>query len=402
MKKNKLTLLVMLPVLLLFLTGCYTQVATRDYDYGNWSREKSKPYYDYEENKDTLTEQYNDEYVYDDQDSSIDENKTEINYYFYGYPSYRKYFWNYYPSVSVVIGTGWYYDPWWYWDPWYPSYWYYPSVICYYPTYWYPRYYYGWWNPYPYYGGYSGYYSSTYKYRTNDIGKIRNSSGVRNSGSGRDLFATRDGNSQLRDQLKTRERQIVSGRDELKREKIGLRDNTRITTRDKNTTRDVIRDRETIRKNDDRIKTSTRTNEIIRKTETQRNTDKDVIRDTRKKTNDNRINTQKRTETEKKGPVIKRNNTNKNNETRKKEAPKENRTNNPTIKKNPETNKNNTNRNYTPPKTNNTPRSYSPPKTNDTPRSYSPPRGNTTSPPRGNTNSSPRGNSGNNNSGRTR
>lgn len=69
------------------------------------------------------------------------------------------------------------------------------------------------------------------------------------------MFTTRDRNTQLRDQLKTRERQIVSGRDELKRERIGLRDNTRITSQDRNnTTREKIRDKELIRTNDDRIK----------------------------------------------------------------------------------------------------------------------------------------------------
>ena len=51
MKKYKLVLLSILPLLLLNLTGCYTQVASRD-DYGNWNREESKPYYDYEEEAD--------------------------------------------------------------------------------------------------------------------------------------------------------------------------------------------------------------------------------------------------------------------------------------------------------------------------------------------------------------
>jgi hypothetical protein len=169
MKKYKLVLLSILPLLLLNLTGCYTQVASRD-DYGNWNREESKPYYDYEEESDTLSDEYADdqyedeEYAYDDNEDSYTESEGSSNYYFYGYPSYRKYFWNYYPSVSVVVGTGWYYDPW-CWDPWYPDYWYYPSLSCYYPTYWYPHHYYGWWDPYPYYGGYT---STTYKYRTND------------------------------------------------------------------------------------------------------------------------------------------------------------------------------------------------------------------------------------------
>ena len=45
MKKYKLLFFYFLPILLLNLTGCYTQVASRD-DYGNWNREESKPYYD--------------------------------------------------------------------------------------------------------------------------------------------------------------------------------------------------------------------------------------------------------------------------------------------------------------------------------------------------------------------
>ena len=46
MKNLRLLLLSSLPLLLLSLNGCYTQVATQD-DYGNWSREENKPYYDY-------------------------------------------------------------------------------------------------------------------------------------------------------------------------------------------------------------------------------------------------------------------------------------------------------------------------------------------------------------------
>ena len=54
----------------------------------------------------------------------------------------------------------------------------------------------GYYDPYPYYD--NGYYSSTYKYRTNDGYKIRNNSGGRNSGgrntSGdRNLYTSSDG-----------------------------------------------------------------------------------------------------------------------------------------------------------------------------------------------------------------
>ncbi|MBK7629837.1 MAG: hypothetical protein IPJ23_03880 [Ignavibacteriales bacterium] len=180
MKKVKLVFLALLPVLLLNLTGCYTQVASRDNDYGNWNRTENKPYYDYQDEYDTTADSYEDEeYAYDDNEDSYSESYgTETTYSFYGYPSYRKYFWGYHPAVSIVVGSSWYYDPW-CWDPWYPSYWSYPSPFCYYPTYWYSHNYYGWWDPYPYYGGY---YSSTYKYRSNDGYKIRNNSGIRNSG----------------------------------------------------------------------------------------------------------------------------------------------------------------------------------------------------------------------------
>ena len=120
MKKVKLVFLALLPVLLLNLTGCYTQVASRDNDYGNWNRTENKPYYDYEEEEyDTTADSYEDEeYVYEDDEDSYSEGEgIETSYSFYGYPSYRKYFWGYHPAVSIVIGSSWYYDPW-FWDPW--------------------------------------------------------------------------------------------------------------------------------------------------------------------------------------------------------------------------------------------------------------------------------------------
>ena len=103
MKKFKFLSLLVFPVLLVNLTGCYTQLATRD-DYGNWNREEQKPYYDYENDSDTLSDEYSDEQYdnneYNDQgEESYTEDRGQTNYYFYGYPSYRKYFWNYYPSV---------------------------------------------------------------------------------------------------------------------------------------------------------------------------------------------------------------------------------------------------------------------------------------------------------------
>jgi len=85
MKKYKLVLFAFLPVMLLNLTGCYTQVASRDNDYGNWSREEKKPYYNYEEEYDTTSEAYdNEEYAYDENEESYTPSKpvnsfSEIN-----------------------------------------------------------------------------------------------------------------------------------------------------------------------------------------------------------------------------------------------------------------------------------------------------------------------------------
>ena len=93
MKKVKLVFLALLPVLLLNLTGCYTQVASRDNDYGNWNRTENKPYYDYEEEEyDTTADSYEDEeYVYEDDEDSYSEGEgIETSYSFYGYPSNRQ------------------------------------------------------------------------------------------------------------------------------------------------------------------------------------------------------------------------------------------------------------------------------------------------------------------------
>ncbi|HEX9253822.1 MAG TPA: hypothetical protein VF870_16360, partial [Ignavibacteriaceae bacterium] len=201
---------------LLIMTGCYSQLATSESDYGNWSREQDNN--DYQAASSEAMDSLGvDDYAAQYDESYVDSEGNVTNYYFYGYPSYRKYFWDYYPAVSISIAAGWYYDPW-YWYSWYPSYWYYPSVYYYYPTYWYPNYCYGYYDTYPYYD--NGYYD-TYKYRTNDGYKIRNNSGGRNSGGDRNLYTSTDRTSTLRDQLKTREKQIVSGRDDKNRELTG-------------------------------------------------------------------------------------------------------------------------------------------------------------------------------------
>jgi hypothetical protein len=361
-------------VTLTFLTGCYSQLANES-DYGNWSREqddKNDMQYASSEEMDTSAV---DDYIAEYDEAYVDSEGNVTNYYFYGYPSYRKYFWDYYPAVSISIGASWYYDPW-YWYAWYPSYWYYPTPYCYYPSYWYPNYYYGYYDPYPYYD--YGYYPSTYKYRTNDGYAVRNNSGGRNSGgrnSGgeRDLFASTDGTSTLRDQLKTREKQIVSGRSDVNIDRTGLKVQERDINRG-GVTRSLNevnqRTSETIRNND--VIKNSRMNEVIKKNDSRSTREKNVNSTTRKKTENTRIKTEKRDNTEKKGSDIKRNS-------------------NTNVNKSPKTGTNKTpNREYTPPKSNNNP-----------PRSYSPPRNNTSSPPRGNTSSGSRssGNGGSRNGG---
>lgn len=348
-------------VTLNLLTGCYSQLATEDSDYGNWSRSENTDN-EYEAASTEMDSLAIDEYADGYEESYVDSEGNVSNYYFYGYPSYRKYFWDYYPAVSIGIGAGWYYDPW-YWYSWYPSYWYYPTPYCYYPSYWYPNYYYGgYYDPYPYYD--NGYYTDTYKYRTNDVYKIRNNSGIRNSGGGRDLYTSNDLNSSLRDQLKTREKQIVSGRDNISLTRTGLKEQSRDINNRNSVTRslDKVNERtnETLRNT--KVTKDSRMNDVLKRNETKTNKTKEVGRDTRKKTNSMRITDPKKTNTDRKSPNVNR-------------TPKTNTNKSP-------------NRNYTPPKSNNTP------------RSYSPPRNNTSSPPRGNTNSNPPRNSGSNNSGR--
>ena len=116
----------------------------------------------------------NSDYEYED-DADIVINK----YYFGSYPTYRRYFWGYHPSVYIGFSFGnWYYDPF-CWDPFY--YWNWCGSSWYYPGY-----YYSYYNPYYYYPHYNwgyGYNYDKYKYRerTRDSYSIRNNTGIRNS-----------------------------------------------------------------------------------------------------------------------------------------------------------------------------------------------------------------------------
>ena len=130
-----------------FLGGCYTQVAMRDRDKDrNYAEQKNNSAYraedQYEAVSDTNYYLDNDSTYYDsDEDEGI-----ANNYYFDGFPYHRRYYSYYYPSFSVGIGFGNYYDPFWY------------------PTVWNDPYYYWSWcaTPYLYYPYYPYAYSSWY------------------------------------------------------------------------------------------------------------------------------------------------------------------------------------------------------------------------------------------------
>lgn len=189
----------MLAIFALTVSGCYTQLAIeerrpdRSYSYENYGDQE------YTES-DTI--------YYDE-----DENSGKVINNYYIVPGYRRYFWHYYPSTSIVIGTGYYFD-FWFWDTWYPRWWYcdpwYPPVAYYPFWYYHPNYY--------YYGGYywDNYYTpKTYKYRNDNISRIRNNEGGRGSS-----FTTRDAiKAYDRNRPSTRER-IGAG------ESIGTRERT--------------------------------------------------------------------------------------------------------------------------------------------------------------------------------
>ncbi len=171
-----------------YLTGCYTQLATRDYEREDFGMEQegmldSAEYYD------TLFAESDTVYydtVYVDEDAEIYDDLyadyptggttvyPEIIYigggYYRPYWSYWYYPWDYYYPGCLVPG---------YWPAWYPGY---CGISLYYHDYYY--------SPY-HYGGYYGYaYSDPkYKYRTNSTHNSR----LRDNDGGRTTTRTRDG-----------------------------------------------------------------------------------------------------------------------------------------------------------------------------------------------------------------
>jgi hypothetical protein len=147
---------------ILVFSGCYTQMATKEPTGYTYVEEYDPPEgYQSDENY---------EAVPDSENYSTD---TDVYY-----PSYRRYYEDYYPGISIGLSWGAYWYSPFIWDPYYYSYWYSP----YYPAYYYyPGYYYYYppvcyWGGYndPYYGGYYSYYE-----RGDDVISHRNGDGLR-------------------------------------------------------------------------------------------------------------------------------------------------------------------------------------------------------------------------------
>jgi len=184
--KKRLTIYFVLTILPVFLTGCYTQLATQDDSYSTIPSNQTYDDYAYQD-EDVSSGGYFDEtdtvnYYYEGEEGVDSTGEVVINNY-YGYDPYEDD--DYYPynsSVSFSLGFGYtrFYYPWYtgLYFPYYcyPAY-YYPSYnYCFYPSYYYS--YYPAYYPYYSYGGYYGnYHTPYYKTRSRYVSRIRNSGG---------------------------------------------------------------------------------------------------------------------------------------------------------------------------------------------------------------------------------
>lgn len=270
MKSNYYYFLLIIFTSTVFWAGCYTQLATKEI---NYTKDSNYGYYDQEESEDSslVYDEYERNYDYDDADIVINK------YYFGGYPTYKRYFWGYHPSIYIGIGWNWYYDPFcydpfYYWN-WCGSYWYYPG------------YYYSYYNPYYYYPyhnwGY-GYYKDNYQYpqRSRDSYGIRNNDGLRNSFVSRGTLTSRDSRS-LNKEVRNRERskEILLDKNTASRNRDLNIDRNEVKKEDRsknpiydNETRNRRNDNRTIRKNPEvRSKETRRQSEEIKKGRSEEN-----------------------------------------------------------------------------------------------------------------------------------
>ena len=174
-------------ILVMLLSGCYTQLSTvkgdRDDD-ERYTSSGSRDDSSYTQNEDG---EYRERSDYDNDD-----------YYGYNHPhvGFSYYYPTYWPSYafSVAYANPWCYDNYWAYDPWYcgTSYVRYP-FYGYYPTYYYPAYYYH----YSYYhSGYASRYGSVRR-GTRDFGSTRGNASGRGATTGYESPNTERGNFNL-------------------------------------------------------------------------------------------------------------------------------------------------------------------------------------------------------------
>ncbi len=412
----KKLLKILLPFLLLpfLVTGCYTEVATQDDPYANYSSDQNYEDYVYEDEESGSTGYFDEadtvnNYYFNEEEEQPENsgNGTVINNYYFGNGSYYPgVSYDYYPSVSVIFGFGfgvWY--PYYYYPWYYPPYYYvvYPYPYWYYYSPYYYSYYSGYYyDPYYYYGG--GYYAGDYyKTRNTYVSRIRNSGGRGYNDGRRDRLrnptvltnntrtTTREGGRDLTLNTDTKRKNPVERNDlKIKNERkkitreLGVRNKSNI---ERKTVTDVTRKTRSlgIRNTDGKNGRGFVKKDFGRKSDTKNYTLKNTTNRTKfnknTRTNKKKFNTRtgsdyrkQKTTRYNKTDRTKRNYTTKkyNNNTR----TKKNNTYTPnkrnTRKKTYTPPKNNNPKRYTAPR-NNTPRTYSPPR-NNTPRSYSPPR----------------------------
>jgi hypothetical protein len=158
----------------LFLSGCYTSLASRG------SGDK------YPGNGTYKDDNYNNNDSYSTQDTSYNDDQGDIN----GdinvdngpYPYYGRFYSSYYPSVAIGFGVGNYYDPF-YWDPFFYDGWCAPYYFAYNPFYTYPH-----WGI-----GFGGGFHHEHGWNNAGYYKTRNgnSLALRNNGLGSSSYRTR-------------------------------------------------------------------------------------------------------------------------------------------------------------------------------------------------------------------
>lgn len=166
--KTLIKLLAVVP--LLWLGGCYTQIAVRNTGYGNGGYTNGDGQYSQNDLNQDSTGYYN-------QDSTgyYDQNNYDYNYYNDGsYSGYRRFLWGYYPSYGFNLGY--YYDPFGYDGYGYSPY-YYWGQGYYWSNYYYPNSLWGYYNNY--WGNYMPY--TNYKYRSYTALRPRGNEGDRGS-----------------------------------------------------------------------------------------------------------------------------------------------------------------------------------------------------------------------------